>query len=106
MVISCEIIVRQALPVIRAAVAKRLYAKNFTQEEIARKLNLTQAAVSKYLSGRYTKEMKKLEKDKTVQKISDAIVKNIIKGTFDKSSFERTICKYCKKLLKYSLCSM
>jgi hypothetical protein len=101
MSILCEAVAKQLIPAIRIRSARQLYNNyNFNQKEIAAKLGITQAAVSKYLSGRYTEEIKNLEKDKIVVKISDEIVKAIIKKTFNKSSFERTICKFCDKMLR------
>jgi predicted transcriptional regulator len=101
MSILCEVVAKQLIPAIRIKTAKQLYNKyNFNQEEIAKKLGLTQAAISKYLSGNYTQEIKNLEKDKIVVKISDEIVKEINKKTFNKSSFEKIICKFCNKMLR------
>jgi predicted transcriptional regulator len=101
MSVLCEVVVKQLIPAVRIRAAKQLYNKhNFNQKEIASKLGITQAAVSKYLSGNYTEEIKKLEKDEIVDKISNEIVKAIIKKTFDKSSFEKITCKHCNKMLR------
>jgi predicted transcriptional regulator len=100
MSVLCEVVVKQIIPAVRVKTAKKLYSAGLTQEEIAKKLGLTQAAISKYLSGNYTQEIKNLEKDKIVVKISDEIVKEINKKTFNKSSFEKIICKFCSKMLR------
>ncbi|MEM5829714.1 MAG: helix-turn-helix domain-containing protein [Candidatus Aenigmatarchaeota archaeon] len=89
--------VRQIIPAVRVRTAKLLYAKGLKQEEIAKKLGLTQAAISKYLSGKYTKEIKKLEKSKAARKISEEIVKAIESKTFKRSSFQKIVCEYCRK---------
>ncbi len=47
---ACEIVVKQLLPTLRMLVARELFNKGLTQEEIAKKLGVTQAAISKYLS--------------------------------------------------------
>jgi hypothetical protein len=52
------------------------------------------------LSGNYTEEIKKLEEDRIVKKISDEIVKAVIKNDFKKSSFEKVIRKFCSKKLR------
>jgi len=101
MSILCEIMAKQIIPAVRVRVTKQLYSKhNFNQEEIAQRLEITQAAVSKYLSGKYTPEIKRLEKDKVVEKISNEVVNAIIKKTFNKSSFERTVCKCCAERMR------
>jgi predicted transcriptional regulator len=100
MSLLCEVVVKQIIPAVRVRTTKKLYSAGLTQEEIAKKLGLTQAAISKYLSGKYTQEIKKLEKDKIVNKISDEIVKAINKKTFKKANFEEIICKFCGKMLR------
>jgi len=101
MSILCEVMAKQIIPAVRARTTKQLYTKyNFNQQEIAARLGITQAAISKYLSGKYTQEIKQLEKDKIVGKISDEIVRAIVRKTFDKSSFEKTVCKFCGKALR------
>jgi len=101
MSVLCEVMVKQIIPAVRVDVTKQLYSRyHFNQEYIAEKLGITQAAVSKYLSGKYTQEIKKLERDKIVKNISDDVIKAIIKKTFNKSSFEKTVCKYCMEMLR------
>ena len=101
MSVLCEVMVKQIIPAVRVKVTKQLYSKyHFNQEYIAEKLGITQAAVSKYLSGKYTQEIKKLERDKIVKKISGDVIRAIIKKTFNRSSFERTVCKYCAEMLR------
>ena len=49
----CEIIVWKILPAIRSELAKELVEKKgFSQKETAEKLGLTEAAVSRYISGK------------------------------------------------------
>jgi len=101
MSILCEVVVKQLIPAVRVRVAKELYNKhNFNQKEIAKRLGLSQPAISKYLSGNYTQEIKKLEEDRIVKKISDEIVKAITKKDFKKSNFEKIIHKFCSNELR------
>lgn len=101
MSILCEIMSKQIIPAVRVRVTKQLYSKhNLNQDEIAARLEITQAAVSKYLSGKYTPEIRKLEKDKIVKKISDEIVSAIVKKTFNRSSFEKTVCQCCAERMR------
>ncbi|MEM5855708.1 MAG: helix-turn-helix domain-containing protein, partial [Candidatus Aenigmatarchaeota archaeon] len=97
MSVVCEMVVKQIIPAVRVRTAKLLYAKGLKQEEIASKLDLTQAAVSKYLSGKYTEKIKKMEKSKVVKKISEEMVEAILNKNFKKSRPEKIICNYCKK---------
>ncbi|MFX0044590.1 MAG: thiamine-phosphate synthase family protein [Candidatus Hermodarchaeota archaeon] len=46
----CEMVQREFLPYVRASLASRLREAGMSQNAIARRLNVTQAAVSKYLS--------------------------------------------------------
>jgi predicted transcriptional regulator len=49
--VPCEEIVKQDLPIFRSLLAKELINKyNFTQKEVAEKLQTTQPAISQYLS--------------------------------------------------------
>jgi len=41
-----------------------------------------------------------LERDKTVVKISDEVVKAITKKTSNRSSFEKIVCRYCAEMLR------
>jgi predicted transcriptional regulator len=53
MKIPCEIIVWQVLPVIRREFARNMIENHkFTQKKVAQKMGLTEAAVSRYVSGK------------------------------------------------------
>ncbi|AFZ73719.1 thiamine-phosphate synthase family protein [Natronobacterium gregoryi] len=51
LVLPSELVVDRFLPTVRAMIARRLADHGMTQQEIASELGVTQAAVSKYLSG-------------------------------------------------------
>ncbi len=51
-----------SISAIRIAAAKALHKKGMSQASIARQLGVAQAAVSKYLSNRYSKKIAKVEK--------------------------------------------
>jgi len=51
-----EIVVEQVLPTLRVRLARELHEREFTQQEIADRLGVTQAAVSTYLGGEATVE--------------------------------------------------
>jgi len=68
-----EIVAKSALPALRAMVAKRLQDEyHMTQQEVAKRLGVTQASVSNY--ARKTRGMMvNLESDSTVSKAADKI---------------------------------
>lgn len=60
---NCDEIFKLTIPAARAAIAKALDKKYaMSQQQIAKSLGVAQAAVSKYLSGRYSKRIKAVEK--------------------------------------------
>ncbi|MCL4355843.1 MAG: helix-turn-helix domain-containing protein [Nitrososphaerota archaeon] len=72
-----EIVAKSALPALRAMVARRLQEEyHLTQQEVARRLGVTQASVSNY--ARKTRGiMVNLEGDSTVVKAADGIAKEL-----------------------------
>ncbi|HKT21865.1 MAG TPA: hypothetical protein VJR06_04530 [Nitrososphaerales archaeon] len=72
-----EIVAKSALPALRAMVAKRLQGEyHFTQQQVAKRLGVTQASVSNY--ARKTRGMMvNLESDPTVAKAADMIAREL-----------------------------
>jgi predicted transcriptional regulator len=72
-----EIVAKSALPALRAMVAKRLQEDfHLTQQEVAKRLGVTQASVSNY--ARKTRGMMvNLESDTIVAKAADKIAKDL-----------------------------
>lgn len=97
MKIPCEIIVWQVLPVIRREFARTMIKNHkLTQKKAAQKLGLTEAAVSRYVSGkRGTSEILDGEILKEITKSVNKIVEG--NGT---SMIEET-CRICS-LIKAS----
>jgi len=100
----CEIITQYVLPELRALIARELIETHkLTQKEAARRLGMTQPAVSQYKKHIRGNRVKFLEKDKLINekisKISSAIAKN------EMNSMEATleICKICKLIRKRGL---
>lgn len=90
---GCEDFVNKFLPVIRAALVKRLFNEYaMTQKEIASKLGISQPMVSYFL--RQEKGSKDIERIN--KKEIDAMVKNILVG----EDFSDNLCKACLKLTK------
>lgn len=83
------------IPAARSLIAKELnHRYKMTEQEIAVRLGVAQAAVSKYLSGRYSDKIKAIEgrinKEWVAGKIS-----MLAKG--DKSYANSAICTICNK---------
>lgn len=75
----CEVTNTVLLPALRIAVSKALNTRHeMTQEEIAAALGISQASVNKYLNGRYSERIGRIEKEIESKKITDSIVESII----------------------------
>lgn len=93
--LACEVVVKQFLPALRAELSRELQKKGFNQTEIADVLGITQAAVSKYLSGNYGKDIKKVGKREeirnTVKEIAEEIAEN------KEINLMAEVCSACKE---------
>lgn len=80
MLLPAEIESKVMIPLLRAMVAKKLvYDKSFTQEQVAKVLGVTQAAVSNYLRGvrGITTELEKNDElTKWVDEVVEAVLNN------------------------------
>lgn len=102
----CEIVQRDFLRVVRTFVARSLREEGFSQTKIASKMDLTQAAVSKYLSQPVTKTKlaveighlseKLTEMLKTDESTADQIVREIC-STCMQSRIGSTLCEMHQK---------
>jgi predicted transcriptional regulator len=93
---SCEVVAKYILPVFRAMVAKELMAKHcFSQNEVAQKLGITQAAVSQYLNSKRGALMaSELEKIPEVKATIPEVVKNLSQNQNPDDVFIE-FCKLC-----------
>ncbi|QLG63675.1 thiamine-phosphate synthase family protein [Halorarum salinum] len=82
LVLPSEIVVERLLPTVRAMLAARLRERGLTQQEIADHLGVTQAAVSKYVSGRATVEERFRENPRTAA-TADRIADGLASGSMD-----------------------
>ncbi len=90
-----EDVLKNFIPAIRVVVAKQLSTKhNFNQIDIASLLGITQAAVSKYLSGSYSYRIKILERTDDVKNVSEKIVGKIVEEK--KHQKANHVCEVCK----------
>jgi predicted transcriptional regulator len=97
MLMPCEAVIKEFLPAMRANITKILDKKyDFTQEEIADRLGLTQAAVSKYLSGDYSKEVKVVENISEIKKMAEMVAGQIAVGNATRMHVIKSVCKSCQ----------
>ncbi len=99
----CEIVQRDFLRVVRISVARSLSADGFSQTVIASKMNLTQAAVSKYLSQSVIKTKLTSEIDILTKKLTEMIQS----GDADADILVREVCSTCmRSRLGSTLCEI
>jgi len=82
LVLPSELVVERFLPTVRAMLARRLADHGLTQQEIAAHLGVTQAAVSKYVSGDPQGEPRFREDPETIAAV-DRIANGLASGEFD-----------------------
>ena len=97
----CETVAQVVLPTIRALIAKELIEKyNFTQQDAASKLGLTQSAISQYLRNLRGSKIKILERDKSITKDIEEFAGRIASGELDSSNSLVPFCNICKNIRK------
>ncbi|MEM4248277.1 MAG: helix-turn-helix domain-containing protein [Candidatus Nanoarchaeia archaeon] len=67
--LPCEAAAKYKVPAIKADLARKLKGKGYSQKEIADFLDVTEAAVSQYLSGKRAKTKESKSKAKTVPEV-------------------------------------
>ncbi|RDE12483.1 MAG: hypothetical protein C4K49_09975 [Candidatus Thorarchaeota archaeon] len=90
----CELVLREFLPVIRARTAVALRQRGLSQSEIAERLDITQAAVSKYLSHRVAAKETDLGDKALGEKLADII----ISGSSSSDQAVKAVCTACMYL--------
>ncbi|MHA3965051.1 MAG: thiamine-phosphate synthase family protein [Candidatus Thorarchaeota archaeon SMTZ1-45] len=99
----CEIVQRDFLRAVRTFVARSLKEEGFSQTEIASKMDMTQAAVSKYLS----QPLMKTRLTGDIDSLSQKITEMIKAGESGADKIVREICSVCmRSRLGSTLCEM
>ncbi|TFH11246.1 MAG: hypothetical protein E4H14_01110 [Candidatus Thorarchaeota archaeon] len=99
----CEIVQREFLRVVRISVARSLSQEGYSQTEIASHMDLTQAAVSKYLSEPAIKTGLGTEVDILSTKLTEMIKS----GDVDAENMVREVCVTCmRSRLGSTLCEI
>jgi len=94
----CELVVGKILPSLRAAVVKELSVKyHMKQSDIAKKMGITQASVSQYLSSARAGSSKVTENFPKIKTYADEIARRIVQGE-DKFEVYAVLCTACKDI--------
>jgi len=94
----CELVVGKILPALRASVVKELSVKyDMKQSEIAKKLGITQASVSQYLSSARAGGTKVTESFPKIKTYADTISKRIVAGE-SRYEWSVVLCEACKDI--------
>lgn len=95
--VFCKITLNKIMPSVRAALSDRLLELGLTQEVAAKKLGLTQPAISQYNKRLRGSMRMKLSQNKAMSKYIDELAQGIIKENIDVNTKVCNICKTARK---------
>jgi predicted transcriptional regulator len=91
----CETITKGFLPAIKIAIARELSGKyDLTEVQIAKNLGLTQAAVSKYLTGNVSQKLKDVSETSVIRGMASQIAAKAAQD-ISKNKVSAEICNSC-----------
>ena len=90
----CELVQREFLPSVRTQLARELSQRGLSQSEIARRMSITQAAVSKYLS---QPEIRSKPIDE-VASLASELAKMVLSSESSAADMIKVICSTCMLL--------
>ena len=91
----CELVVSKIMPALRASVVKELSHKyHMKQADIARKLGITQASVSQYLSSTRAAGSKMTDSFPRIRTYASEIARRINAGE-DRYEWSSVLCRAC-----------
>ncbi len=97
----CETVTQFILPTLRALIAKELIEKHkLTQQEAAKKLGISQAAVSQYTRELRGFRTKILQRDKKISQEIENLAAKLISGDLNFISSMEDFCNICKNIRK------
>ncbi|MCP8308491.1 MAG: helix-turn-helix domain-containing protein [archaeon] len=95
MIVPYEMVYKTAIPTLRAMIARRLIEDyGLSQEEVAKKLEITQAAVSYYIKGKRA-AMLRLDDVDEIRYITNEIADFLFKGEISRKEFRFRITEAC-----------
>jgi len=97
----CEVVVTTVLPAVRSLVTRQLTTDyNFTQQEVADLLGLTQPAISQYLQQSRGTKVKILEKQPEIMTLIDDLTKDVVSAKLRPRELQSKFCEICKTIRK------
>jgi len=98
MAVPCEVANKYIIPALRSLIAKKLiYEYKFTQTSVAKRLGVTQAAISQYLySKRGIKIADKMLSEPELRDKLEEIIKMIVKDDFTINDLISGVCEVCR----------
>jgi len=94
----CELVVGRILPVLRASVVRELSGKyRMKQSDIAKKLGITQASVSQYLSSSRGGGPEVLKNFPKIKDYAETISRRIVAGE-SRNEWHGVLCQACKDI--------
>ena len=98
--LTCEEFIKKYLPLVRAKTARELNARGMKQQDIASRLGITQAAVSKYLDKAYDKRLARVEADRALSQSIGRIAQKLQEKPLGKNEMAAEICRVCENIYK------
>jgi len=104
----CEVVVADILPVIRAIITKELIdTYKLNQVEVARKLGVTQPAISQYRSKLRGQGVKILLANKKIASLIKKFAKEIATGDVKPQGMHKKLCDICRSIrMEKIICKM
>jgi len=97
----CEIVVKYILPGIRAIIAKDLIEiYKLTQKEAAKRLGMTQPAISQYKKHLRGRRASILENDKEISEKISSLSKSLAERAVDTRKLKKEFCDICEFIRK------
>ena len=102
----CEVVALKLLPTLRALIAKELMEKHdMTQQQAAKKLGITQSAISQYIRKLRGSQLESIEKDKVVyakiEVFANRVASKDMKDQYEALESFCSICKTVRKRVRY-----
>lgn len=105
MVSECEKIIKVTIPSIKIAVARMLARNNVRQERIAAGLGISQAAVSKYIKGKYSRTIKSIVAQIDGSPEIEALARSVASGK-SPAHISRGIDRFASKRIRFAASSL
>ncbi len=96
----CEMVVWYVIPTIRSELAKELFKLGMIQKEIAVLLDITQPAVSQYLSDKRGKE---LELNPEILVLIKNLARDLNQGKATTKDMVSRTCQICREIKSYDI---